>query len=160
MLSQNIFWNGQWCWLSWTFRTCCTLCVSATKSWSCWYSSDLLSNFGERIFLWLAVATFYAPSDLCGVGGMHHQRIHACSSWRNGPPHYDPVFAEKDPSLAGFRGLFVAQVILFFSYFLSMCFSPVVQCNWRGTLSTHWHVDGRTRVWWKWGESCECYSLG
>ena len=98
-----------------------------------------------------AVATFYAPSDLSGVGGMHHQRIHACSSWRNGPPCYDCVFAEKDPSLAGFHGLFVAQVILFFSFsywnvFYPCAFDPVVQCNWGGTLSTYWHVDGGTRV--------------
>ena len=77
-----------------------------------------------------AVATFYAPSDLCGVGGMHHQRIHACSSWRNGPPRYDCVFAEKDPSLAGFCGLFVAQVILFFSFSYRNTSYPCALVRW------------------------------
>ena len=37
-------------------------------------------------------------------------------------------------------------LILISECLLSMCFSPVIQCNWRGTLSIHWHVDGRTRV--------------
>ena len=77
-----------------------------------------------------AVATFYAPSDLCGVGGMHHQRIHACSSWRNGPPRYDCVFAEKDPSLAGFHGLFVTQVIMFFSFSYWNIFYPCALVRW------------------------------
>ncbi|KAI6038734.1 hypothetical protein EDC04DRAFT_2868225 [Pisolithus marmoratus] len=37
------------------------------------------------------------------------QCIHASSSWRNGAPHYDCVFVEKDPTLPGFQGLYVAQ---------------------------------------------------
>ncbi|KAI5991664.1 hypothetical protein EDC04DRAFT_2872897 [Pisolithus marmoratus] len=56
-----------------------------------------------------AIATFHAPSDLSGVGGMQSQRIHATPSWRGGPPRYDCVFVEKDPSLP-------AQVILLFSF--------------------------------------------
>ncbi|KAI5987164.1 hypothetical protein EDC04DRAFT_2873452 [Pisolithus marmoratus] len=56
-----------------------------------------------------AVAIFHAPSELSGANGMHHQCIHACPSWRNGPPCYDCVFVEKDPTLPGFQGLFVAQ---------------------------------------------------
>ncbi|KIJ12498.1 hypothetical protein PAXINDRAFT_82863 [Paxillus involutus ATCC 200175] len=67
-----------------------------------------------------AVATFYAPSDPCGVGGMYCQHIHACLSWRNGPGRYDCVFAEKDPTLQGFQGLYVAQVHLFLPFHLEM----------------------------------------
>ncbi|KAI6168508.1 hypothetical protein EDD17DRAFT_1772901 [Pisolithus thermaeus] len=55
------------------------------------------------------VATFYAPSDLSGANGMHCQCIHASPSWRNGAPCYDCVFVEKDPTLPGFQGLYVAQ---------------------------------------------------
>ncbi|KAG1816667.1 uncharacterized protein BJ212DRAFT_1446794 [Suillus subaureus] len=43
-----------------------------------------------------AAATFYAPSDLSGIGGMRHEHIHA--------------YAE------GMRGLKVARVICFFSF--------------------------------------------
>ena len=165
MSSQNIFWNGQWYWLSWTFRTCCTLCVSAMKSWSCWYSSDLPSNFGERIFLWLSSCNL-----LCSKWSLW--------SWRYAPSAHSCMFLmEKWAPLLWLclcwkRSFFsrfswfvcctsdLVFLILISEYTLSMCFNLVVQYNWRGTLSTHWHVDGRTRVWWKWGESCECYSLG
>ncbi|KAJ3551631.1 hypothetical protein NM688_g4593 [Phlebia brevispora] len=63
-----------------------------------------------------ARATFYAPSDLSGVGGMRRELIRATPSWRKGPPRYDCIFAEKDPSLPGFRGLHAARVRLFFSF--------------------------------------------
>lgn len=68
-----------------------------------------------------ATATFYSPSDLFGKNGMHWQHIHATSSWRNGPPHYDCVFVEKDPTLPGFQGLYVARVLLFFPLFFKTC---------------------------------------
>lgn len=64
-----------------------------------------------------AKAVFFAPSDLSGLGGMHHEQIRATSSWRGGPPRYDCVYvgnaeARDDP---GFSGLNVARVKLFFS---------------------------------------------
>jgi hypothetical protein len=30
-----------------------------------------------------AVATFFAPSDISGIGGMRRERIRAISNWRN-----------------------------------------------------------------------------
>jgi len=77
-----------------------------------------------------AVATFYAPSDLSGANGMHHQHIHASSSWRNGLPHYDCVFVEKDPTLPGFQGLFVAQVLLLFSFHYRNVYYPCALVQW------------------------------
>ncbi|KIJ57962.1 hypothetical protein HYDPIDRAFT_103533, partial [Hydnomerulius pinastri MD-312] len=79
-------------------------------------------------------ATFYASSDLCGAGGMHHQQIHATFSWRNGPPCYDCIFAKKDPSLPGFCGCCPDNLIALFhilQHFLSLCLGPVVQRDWR-----------------------------
>src|ERR1700761_5958993 len=43
-----------------------------------------------------AVATFYAPSDTSGIGGMHRQRIRAVPSWRHADGRYDCMFLEKD----------------------------------------------------------------
>lgn len=63
-----------------------------------------------------ALATFYAPSDRSGIGGMHRQRIRATPLWRNSHARYDCMFLEKDPTLPGFRGLHVVQVCLFFSF--------------------------------------------
>ncbi|KAH9990721.1 hypothetical protein BJV77DRAFT_1060934 [Russula vinacea] len=55
-----------------------------------------------------ALATFYAPSNPSGIGGMHHQHIWATPSWQQS--------YKKDPALAGFRGLHAAQICLFFSF--------------------------------------------
>jgi hypothetical protein len=46
-----------------------------------------------------AVSTYYAPSDLSGLGGMHRERIRATPSWKRGPARYDCVFIDKDPEL-------------------------------------------------------------
>ncbi|KAF9035748.1 hypothetical protein BDZ89DRAFT_1090916 [Hymenopellis radicata] len=62
-----------------------------------------------------AVAEFYAPSDLSGIGGMRRERIRAAPRWRKGPARYDCVFAEADSELPGFRGMHVARVLLFMS---------------------------------------------
>lgn len=60
-----------------------------------------------------AVATYYAPSDLSGVGGMFRERIRSVESWRSGPERRDCVFVEQHENTPGFRGMFVAQVMAF-----------------------------------------------
>jgi hypothetical protein len=62
-----------------------------------------------------ALATFYAPSDLCGTGGLHRERIRATPSFRGGQ-RYDTVFVELDEAQAGLLGMVVARVHLFFSF--------------------------------------------
>jgi len=63
-----------------------------------------------------AIATYHAPSDLSGEGGMHRERIRAAPRWWNGRPRYDSVFLDRDSSLPGLRGLYVARVRLLFSF--------------------------------------------
>ena len=63
-----------------------------------------------------ATSTFYAPSDLSGLGGMHSECIQSTPSWQKGPAHYDTVFLEKDPEIPGMGGLHVSRVFLFFSF--------------------------------------------
>jgi len=63
-----------------------------------------------------AVALFYAPSDISGIGGMWREYIRSCPSWQNGPPHYDCAFVNTDPRLKGMRGLDVVRVLGFFSF--------------------------------------------
>lgn len=46
-----------------------------------------------------AVVTFYAPSDLSGVGGMHSEWICSASNWRKKHPRHDTVLMEKDPDM-------------------------------------------------------------
>jgi hypothetical protein len=62
-----------------------------------------------------ATATYYAPSDSSGCGGMHRERIHARESWRQGPARYDCALVNLDPDMDGMRGLAVVRVRRFFS---------------------------------------------
>lgn len=59
-----------------------------------------------------AVATFYSPSDISGIGGMRRERIRAVARWRLGPPRYDCIYVEtsSDPNARGFRALTAARV--------------------------------------------------
>jgi hypothetical protein len=43
-----------------------------------------------------AVATYFAPSDLSGMGGMYSEHIHATPNWRKKGPHYDTVFVNTN----------------------------------------------------------------
>ncbi|KAI0283466.1 hypothetical protein BC826DRAFT_1093834 [Russula brevipes] len=57
-----------------------------------------------------ARATYFAPSDLSGIGSMHRESIRATPSWKKGRSRYDCVFIDDKPELNGFRGLNVARV--------------------------------------------------
>lgn len=63
-----------------------------------------------------ATLTYYAPSDLSGVGGMHRERIRATPRWMGEHGRFDCVYVEKDANAAGFLGLLVARVNLFFYF--------------------------------------------
>ena len=70
-----------------------------------------------------AVATFYAPSDLSGTGGMRKEQIRAVSCWRGGPLRFDTVLLKPnrgsefttndEPTVNSFS---VARVWHFFSF--------------------------------------------
>ncbi|KAJ3742711.1 hypothetical protein DFH05DRAFT_1402056 [Lentinula detonsa] len=61
-----------------------------------------------------AIARFYAPSDVCGAGGMHSERIRSHPFWREEHARHDTVFVVTgdEPSMLG---LTVAHMLLFFS---------------------------------------------
>ena len=62
-----------------------------------------------------ALATFFAPSDLCGVGGMYQERIRSTPLWYD-RPRRDTVFVVLDDSLPGMEGMVIARVLLLFSF--------------------------------------------
>ncbi len=99
-----------------------------------------------------AVSTYYAPSDLSGIGGLHRERIRAMTSWRKGSACYDCVFCEADEEGEGFHALHVAHVRLFFGlqhcgvYYpcaLVTWFSPIgdVPCPDTGMWVVHPDID-------------------
>lgn len=77
-----------------------------------------------------AVSTFYAPSDISGVGGMRRERIHAVDNWRNEGARYDTVFVDTNPSEEGMRGLDVARVRLFFKFTHERVDYPCALVDW------------------------------
>jgi hypothetical protein len=78
--------------------------------------SDLPMLHGKISIYSSALATFHAPSDISGIGGMRCERIHAMSSWRNGPGRYDTIFVNTVSLVNGMRGLRAGRVRLFFVF--------------------------------------------
>ena len=77
-----------------------------------------------------ASAMFYAPSDLCGIGGMWHKYIHTCPNWRNEGPRRDCAFVVTNPEFPGFRGMDVTRALSFFSFsFLDQLY-PCAVVHW------------------------------
>lgn len=96
-----------------------------------------LPPFYEKITIHTAaVATFHAPSDLSGIGGMKRERIHAVSRWRKGPGRYDTLFINvasdnaEDSSPRGILDLEVARAHLFFSFTLNGVKYPCALVHW------------------------------
>ena len=98
-----------------------------------------------------ATSTYYAPSDLSGLGGMHRERIRATPHWKGGPGRYDCVYVAKHGGADGFAGLHVACVNLFF---VSPSWKCVFLCTggmvchlqW-SPLRRHRAVAGDARLW-------------
>ncbi|KAG1742043.1 hypothetical protein EDB19DRAFT_1895037 [Suillus lakei] len=96
---------------------------------------SLCPDFNGKVHVFhSAVASFYAPSNICGVHGMLRHVIHSTPTWHNGPAHHDCVFVEHDPTLPGFQSLYVAQVILFFSFHFCGVDYPCVLVRWFQTI--------------------------
>lgn len=85
----------------------------------------------SRLYLYpSATATFFAPSDHCGVQGMRRERIRAVSRWHGGPGRQDCVYLTKDSSLPGFRGLYVVRVHAFLSFEWRHTTYPCALVSW------------------------------
>jgi hypothetical protein len=92
-----------------------------------------------------AVSTFFAPSDLSGIGGMKHEHICVSPSWRNGHARRDCVFVITDPNVQGMRGMDVAQVLTFFSFQLRGGFYPCAVVRWFNRVGNA--PDDETGLW-------------
>ncbi|KAG1805024.1 uncharacterized protein HD556DRAFT_1429137 [Suillus plorans] len=109
-------------------------------------SSSALPELHEKITLYTsAIATFFAPSDVSGIGGMRYERIRAVDTWRNGPGRYDCVFISTDPTVEGMRGFDIAQVRLFFSFKHNGVHYPCAFVHW--FKHVHDSPDENTGMW-------------
>ncbi|KAH9015025.1 hypothetical protein EDB84DRAFT_1277471, partial [Lactarius hengduanensis] len=62
-----------------------------------------------------AIATFYAPGDLSGSGGLRRERIRSTPHFF-GHPRRDTVFVVLNDSQPGMEGMEIGRVLLFFSF--------------------------------------------
>ena len=76
---------------------------------------DLPSFEGEIKVYHSVIATYYAPSDLCGAGGLQHEFIRSTPSFYGHECH-DTVFVVLDESKKGMEGMEIGHVHLFFSF--------------------------------------------
>ena len=80
-------------------------------------SSSMLPALPTKITTYAsAVATFYAPSNISGIGGMCSERICAVDTWCHGNGQNDCMFINTDPTQPSMCGLDVACARLLFSF--------------------------------------------
>ena len=92
-----------------------------------------------------AVANYHAPSDPCGIRGMHREHIRATPSWRQGPARYDCAFVNSKPELDGMRGLSVVRILLFFSFVFDGKTYPCALVHWFSSVAEE--CDEDTGMW-------------
>ncbi|KAG1765450.1 hypothetical protein EDD22DRAFT_978772 [Suillus occidentalis] len=92
-----------------------------------------------------AVSTFFAPSNLSGIGGMKCEHIHVSPNWRNGHACKDCVFVITDPNIHGMRGMDVAWVLTFFLFWLRGGFYPCAVVRWFNRVGNT--PDDETGLW-------------
>jgi hypothetical protein len=103
-------------------------------------------SFDGKVAVYLsAVATYYAPSDPSGIGGMRRERIRATPSWRKGPSRYDCVLVNSNQDLEGMRGLDIARVLCFFSFNFRGTTYPCALIRWFSHIGDGPDVD--TGMW-------------
>ncbi|KAJ7629896.1 hypothetical protein B0H17DRAFT_1164262 [Mycena rosella] len=106
---------------------------------------DSCPQFNGRVSVFLsAVARFYAPSNLCGAGGMYRERIRANLDWRGQYPRYDTVFVVY-AAVAGMPGMAIGRTLLFFSFTYGDFHYPCALIHWHRRLG---HApDDATGMW-------------
>ncbi|KAF7791555.1 hypothetical protein EIP86_002571 [Pleurotus ostreatoroseus] len=78
---------------------------------------DEWPSFYGRISVYQSArATFYAPNELAGMGGMHRETIRSSSHWRGECRRWDTVLINVDPATPGFRGMIVGRVRAFLAF--------------------------------------------
>ena len=63
-----------------------------------------------------AVATFYAPSEQAGPGGMHRELIRCSPRWYGDRARYDTILVKTDDEAPGMLGMTVGRVRMFLSF--------------------------------------------
>ncbi|EIW82031.1 hypothetical protein CONPUDRAFT_152917 [Coniophora puteana RWD-64-598 SS2] len=83
----------------------------------CFLQEQLSPSPDVDIFIYnLAIATFCAPSNICGTAGMTSERIQSTLNWRNEAARHDCVFVSTNSEVSSMLGMEVAWVLAFFGF--------------------------------------------
>lgn len=99
---------------------------------------------GRILVFHSAVARFFAPSDLCGAGGMYQERIRSNPSWRDECARYDTVFVQTGSDVSSMKGMVIGRVRLLFSFTSGGTPYPCALVEW---LIPEDEVDNDTGMW-------------
>ena len=99
---------------------------------------------GRILVFHSAVARFFAPSDLCGAGGMYQERIRSNPSWRDECARYDTVFVQTGLDVGSMKGMVIGRVRLLFSFTSGGTPYPCALVEW---LIPEDEVDNDTGMW-------------
>jgi hypothetical protein len=77
-----------------------------------------------------AVACFYAPSDLCGAGGMCRERIRSNPDWQGEYARYDTMFIKTNAECGGILGMAIGRARLLFSFKFREIVLPCALVDW------------------------------
>ena len=109
-------------------------------------SLDQCPYFSGRVFVYhSAIARFYAPSDLCGAGGMHHERIRSVPLWQGEHSRRDTVFIVTKPDKPRMEGMCIGRVHLFFSFIYEGQYYPCALIHW--FVPVGHSTDDETGLW-------------
>ncbi|OBZ73398.1 hypothetical protein A0H81_06627 [Grifola frondosa] len=87
--------------------------------------------FNERISVFYsAAATYYAPSDASGIGGMHREHLRATPLWWHTAPRFDCAFVNRDADVDGIHGLGIVRIHLFFLFQFRNTHYPCALVRW------------------------------
>ncbi|KAL7278386.1 LOW QUALITY PROTEIN: hypothetical protein ACG7TL_008366 [Trametes sanguinea] len=92
-----------------------------------------------------ATATFYAPSDPSGEGGMRREIVRANPNWRGKSSRFDCVFINKSNSQPGLLGMDVARLRLLFAFRYRGRHFDCAVVHWYKRISNA--VDSDTGMW-------------
>lgn len=92
-----------------------------------------------------AFATFYAPSEQCGPGGMHREAVRSTSSWRNEYARYDTVLVQVGEENEPLGGMVVGRVKVFFRFDMHDVRYPCALVEWY--VPRDQHPDPATGMW-------------
>ncbi len=91
---------------------------------------DMCPYINSNVYVYhSAVACFYAPSDISGIRGMHREQVCSTPSWY-GHVRRDCAFVVENENRAGFWGMSVVRVLLFFSFVYDGVEYPCALVHW------------------------------